>query len=128
MTVTGLLEGDDILNEEDTEYFLDEDGSRPFPGFAEKLVDMKLEETKEFSLTIPDDFSDAKMAGKEVQFTVSVSDAKERKLPELDDEFAKARQLLGYESIFRAQRNDQRTLLGPFPFAEGWHVAQLSFC
>ena len=53
---------------------------------------------KEFTLTISDDHADSKLAGKEAQFTVTVSEVKEQKLPELDDEFAKG-VADGYDSL-----------------------------
>ena len=79
-----------ILDEKDAVYFLDEDGVRPFPGFALQLESISGGETKEFDLSIPDDFPDESISGKEAHFSVTVSETKERILPELDDEFAKS--------------------------------------
>jgi len=90
MKANGTVEDNSILDEQDTVYFLDEDSPRPFPGFSLQLVGMKVDEPKEFALEIPEDFEDGSIAGKEVQISVSISDIKERFLPELDDEFAKS--------------------------------------
>ena len=87
---TGLAGDESVLEEKDVVLFLDEDSDRPFPGFAQQLVDMAQEESKDFKLAIPDDFGDEKLAGKEVAFSVTVGEIKERILPEMDDEFAKA--------------------------------------
>ena len=89
MTATGTVEGDTILDETDTVYLLVEDADRPFPGFAEALVGAEIDTPSEFDLTVADDFPVDEFAGQQVQVSVTVSDIKERILPELDDEFAK---------------------------------------
>ena len=88
MTATGTVEGDTILDETDTVYLLAEDADRPFPGFAEALVGAELDTPKEFELAVAEDFPIDDVAGKPVQVSVTVSDVKERVLPELDEEFA----------------------------------------
>lgn len=87
MTATGTVEDNTILDETDTVYLLVEDADRPFPGFPEALVGAELDTPKEFELTVADDFPVDEYAGKPVQVTVTVSDVKERILPELDEEF-----------------------------------------
>lgn len=89
MTATGTVEGDTILDETDTVYLLVEDADRPFPGFAEALVGAEIDTPSEFDLTVADDFPVDEVAGQQVQVSVTVSDIKERIMPELDDEFAK---------------------------------------
>ena len=88
MTATGTVEGDTILDETDTVYLLVEDADRPFPGFPEALVGAELDTPREFQLTVAEDFPVEEVAGKPVQVSVTVSDVKERVLPELDEEFA----------------------------------------
>ena len=66
------------------------------PGFEDNLVDMRKGETKTFKVPFPKDFYDAEMAGKDAEFTVTVNEIKEKKLPELTDEFAKQ---MGYEGL-----------------------------
>ena len=90
MTATGTVEGDTILDETDTVYLLVEDADRPFPGFAEALVGAEIDTPSEFDLTVADDFPVDEVAGQQVQVSVTVSDIKERIMPELDDEFAKS--------------------------------------
>ena len=90
MTATGTVEGNTILDETDTVYLLVEDAGRPFPGFPEALVGAELDTLKEFELTVADDFPVEEVAGKPVQVSVTVSDVKERILPELDEEFAQS--------------------------------------
>lgn len=85
----GSVDGESIIDEKDAVLFLDQDSDRPFPGFAQQLVDLAQDESKDFTLAIPEDFGDENLAGKEIAFSVTVGEIKERILPELDDEFAK---------------------------------------
>ena len=88
MTAEGTVEGNAILDETDTVYLLVEDADRPFPGFAEALVGAEIDALNEFELAVADDFPVDDVAGKPVQVSVTVSDVKERVLPELDEDFA----------------------------------------
>ncbi|MEN6374489.1 MAG: trigger factor [Smithella sp.] len=85
----GTLDGesDKDLNAEN--YFLEIGSGRFIPGFEDQLVDMKNGETKSFNITFPDDYQKDKFAGKEVSFTVTIKGVKEKKLPELNEEFVK---------------------------------------
>lgn len=86
---TGTLDGE-ALAELKSENFLLELGSKRFiPGFEEQLAGMRSGETKEINLTFPADYSEKKMAGKDVIFTVTIKGLKEQKLPEIDDNFIK---------------------------------------
>lgn len=65
------------------------------PGFEDQLVGMKSGDKKTFRIQFPKDYGVADIAGKEAEFAVEVHSIKEKKLPELTDEFAKE---AGYES------------------------------
>lgn len=58
------------------------------PGFEEQLVGMAVDEEREIELTFPEDYHEH-LAGKPAMFRVKLHEIKERRLPELDDEFAK---------------------------------------
>ena len=60
------------------------------PGFEDQLIGTKKGERKEFSLTAPKDFANKTVAGKKLDFVVTVKDIKKVALPELNDEFAKS--------------------------------------
>ncbi len=60
------------------------------PGFEDQLIGLKKGETKEFSLTAPKDFANKTIAGKKLDFSVTIKDIKKVTLPELTDEFAKS--------------------------------------
>ncbi|MDP3999985.1 MAG: trigger factor [bacterium] len=59
------------------------------PGFEEELVGLKTGQVKTFTLTFPKDYHEQSLAGKPVEFTVTMRQVQETKLPELDDDFAK---------------------------------------
>jgi trigger factor len=58
------------------------------PGFEDQLVGMKKGETKEFSLTAPQDFANKDVAGKKLDMKVTIQKIQEVKLPELNDALA----------------------------------------
>lgn len=60
------------------------------PGVAEQLIGMKKDESKAFDATLPEEFSEKELAGKEAAFEATLSEVKEKRLPILDDEFAKS--------------------------------------
>lgn len=66
------------------------------PAIDEQLVGQKLDETRRFTQTYPEDFPDQELAGKEAEFEVKVTAVKERVIPELTDEFA---QISGAENV-----------------------------
>lgn len=66
------------------------------PGFEDNLVGMRAGETKTFRIPFPADYFEKDLAGKESEFTVTINEVKEKKLPALDDEMAKT---MGYENV-----------------------------
>lgn len=58
------------------------------PGFIEGMIGMHPGETKELTLQFPEDYGNEELAGKHVNFTITLNELKQRELPELDDEFA----------------------------------------
>jgi len=60
------------------------------PGFEEKLTGLKAAEETTFKVPFPEDYAAKDLAGKEAEFAVTVKKVEEPKLPEIDEEFAKA--------------------------------------
>jgi trigger factor len=87
--VESTVEEKPFINQKGVQYQVVKDYPAPLPGFAEQLVGMKRDDAKEFSLQIPTDYPDKELAGKEAHFKVAVSEVKQERLPELDDEFAR---------------------------------------
>ncbi|MDD6692118.1 MAG: trigger factor [Lachnospiraceae bacterium] len=64
-------------------------GSGSFiPGFEDQLVGMNAGEEKDVTVTFPEDYHAKDLAGKEAVFHCRVNSIREKKLPELNDEFA----------------------------------------
>ncbi len=57
--------------------------------FETNLIGMKQGETKTFKMTFPKDYGKKDVAGKEAEFTVTLHEVKEKKVPMVDNDFAK---------------------------------------
>ncbi len=79
------------------------------PGFEEGVIGMKKGETKELKLTFPEKYHAEHLQGKPVTFTVTATDVKEVKTPELTQEFLKAN--LGTDKTPDDLRKDIETSL-----------------
>ncbi|HSB70282.1 MAG TPA: trigger factor [Candidatus Methylomirabilis sp.] len=60
------------------------------PGFTEQILGMQKGEGKHFVVNVPADSPRKDLAGRAVDFRVTVKEVKKRRLPELNDEFAKS--------------------------------------
>ncbi len=61
---------------------------RLIPGFDEGLAGARAGEERQVSASFPEDYPGEHLAGKEARFAISVKEVKEKRLPELDDDFA----------------------------------------
>jgi trigger factor len=60
------------------------------PEFEAAVIGMKAGETRTFDLTFPEDYHGKDVAGKKVEFTITLNHVEAPRLPELDAEFAGA--------------------------------------
>lgn len=74
------VEGENFEMELVTEKFI--------PGFVDGIVGMNIDETKNLTLTFPEDYPREDLQGREVIFTITLKELKEQELPALDDDFA----------------------------------------
>ncbi|MEI6350312.1 MAG: trigger factor [Verrucomicrobiota bacterium] len=58
------------------------------PGFSEPLVGAAVGETREFDVTVPENFPMKDLVGKPIHYSVTLNSIKEKVLPELNDAFA----------------------------------------
>lgn len=84
----GISNGEKIQGGEAKNYPLDLAHSNFIPGFAEQLVGKNLNEEFEIKVTFPAEYHDEKLKGQPATFKIKINEIKERKLPELNDEFA----------------------------------------
>lgn len=87
LDIESSVEGKPFINQKGAQYQVLQELRFPAPGFAAQLVGMKREEEKEFKLVFPADYPRAQMAGKESSFKVRITEVKQEKLPELNEEF-----------------------------------------
>lgn len=69
------------------------------PGMIEGIIGMKPEETKEISVTFPEDYPKEELAGEPASFSITLKELKTKELPELDDDFAQDASNEEYETF-----------------------------
>ncbi len=62
---------------------------RMLPDFEAAIVGMSAKQTKEFDMTFPDDYHGKHVAGKTVNFVVTLNSVESPKLPDIDEAFVK---------------------------------------
>ncbi len=88
LDIRGTSDDEEVFDEEGTELTLSE--ALAPEGFAREITGIEIGQTRQFTLTYPEDYAQKQLAGKTIEFTVTLRELKERRLPELDDEFAKS--------------------------------------
>jgi trigger factor len=63
-------------------------GGNLIPGFEEGLLGASAGESRTVEVTFPDDYGNRDLAGREASFEITVKEVKEKRLPQLDDDFA----------------------------------------
>jgi trigger factor len=87
--ISAEIEGEAVPALNVADYHLEMGRNFYLPDFDSRMEGMKLEETKEITVDLPEDFPRKAIAGKTVLFHITVKEAKEKILPALDDDFAK---------------------------------------
>jgi trigger factor len=77
------------------------------PGFDEKLLGVKAGDLRDFELVYPADHFQKNIAGKRVEFSVTIKDVYERTLPEANDELAKN---FGLKNLADLRHNIQHSI------------------
>ena len=86
-------------------------GSGQFiPGFEDQLVGVKAEEHRDVNVTFPENYT-PELAGKAAVFACDVHEVKEKKLPELDEDFVKELGIAGVETVEALKENKKKELL-----------------
>lgn len=86
---TGYVDGEPFPGGAAEGYLLEVGSNAFIPGFESQLVGLKVGEDAEINVTFPEDYGVEELAGKDAVFKVKIHEIKVKKLPELDDEFAK---------------------------------------
>lgn len=78
------------------------------PGFEDQIVGLSEGESKSFSITFPDAYPEADLAGKPVEFEVTLLELRTKRMPDADDDFARS---LGKYDDLSALRTEIRARL-----------------
>lgn len=89
LDVMGQIDGNTVVNNKGVTLILSEGSSWPVPNFSERLEGIKQDESREYSLTFPQDHPEKEVAGKDCLFNVTATEVKEKLASAMDDEFAK---------------------------------------
>ncbi|MGZ3773537.1 MAG: trigger factor [Pseudobdellovibrionaceae bacterium] len=83
----GFINGSPLENGAGTDHHLELGAKQFIEGFEDGIVGMKAGESKTLTLKFPDPYHSAELAGKPVEFKVTLKEIKAKVLPELTDEF-----------------------------------------
>lgn len=84
----GFVDGKKLDGGDATDHQLELGSNSFIPGFEEQVVGMSIGEQKQIKLAFPEPYHSAELAGKPVEFSVTLKDIKVKEMPELDDDFA----------------------------------------
>lgn len=102
----GKLDGVPFKGGEASKMAIEIADGRFIPGFVEALVGLKAGDAKVADVTFPADYGNAELAGKAATFDLTVHEVKERYLPEVDEEFAKAHGMESVDQLLERIRTD----------------------
>jgi trigger factor len=97
MDFVGRIDGEPFEGGEARGHVAELGAERLIPGFEEQLQGARAGESRDVSVSFPQDYQAEHLAGREAVFSAEVKEVKEKRLPELDDELAE--QAGGYDSL-----------------------------
>ena len=86
----GSIDGAEFEGGKGSDYGIELGGGRLLPDLERGIQGMKAGDERDVTVAFPADYPAENLAGKVAQFHVTAKEVKERRLPELDDEFAKS--------------------------------------
>ncbi len=112
----GTVDGEPFEGGSGRDQLLELGSGRLVPGFEEQLIGASAGEERSVTITFPEDYQAAELAGQEAQFAVTVNEVKEKRLPDPDDDFAS--EAAGFDTLAelrediaqRLRKVDERTL------------------
>ena len=108
MDFKGTVDGKEFDGGSAQNYELELGSGSFIPGFEDQLVGVKAGEHKDVKVTFPKQYT-PELAGKDAVFGCDVHEVKEKKLPELNDEFAKDLNK-GYETLEALKEGTKKDL------------------
>lgn len=105
----GKKEGEVFEGGSAKDYVLELGSGKFIPGFEEQLTGTSAGEDVEVKVTFPEDYGNEGLAGAEAVFDVTNKEVREKKLRELDNEFAE--EVAGFDSIDELREDIRSKLL-----------------
>ena len=87
INILGKYNEQEVIKHENYDFYAVKDSKLIVPGMSEKLKGIKKGEKRNFTLTLPNDWDNKDIKGKNVNFIIDCIEVLEKKLPSLDDEF-----------------------------------------
>ncbi len=109
VNLTLTVEEKTISDLKDNEFELTSERPGLFAGMDAEIVGMVEGETKAFTTTIPEEYTNKDLAGKEAHYSVTIKAIKQKELPPLDDELAKGAGK--YQTLDELRQNIRQQLL-----------------
>ena len=89
ISFSGISEGENFTDGRVEDFQVVCGSNKMIPGFEDNLAGLATGANKTFSITFPEEYGNAKLAGKAAEFEVDVIKVEESVLPEIDEAFVK---------------------------------------
>ncbi|HEU4655991.1 MAG TPA: trigger factor [Capillimicrobium sp.] len=109
MDYVGSIDGEPFEGGTGRDQMVELGSGRLIPGFEEQLEGATAGEERTVKVTFPDEYGAQHLAGKDAEFAVTVKEVKEKRLPDLDDDFAVDQ--AGFDSIEELRADIRAKLL-----------------
>jgi len=105
----GYLEGEPLKDFKATDYMVELGGNELHKDIEKEVLGATVGEEKIVKLSYPNDIENKELAGKEIELRLLIKDAKEKILPNIDDEFVKS--VGNYKNIKELKEDLKKQLL-----------------
>lgn len=102
----GYLDGQPVKEVVAESYPVELGKAMLMPEFESGLVGMKANEEKDIEITFPEDYPDKSIASKTLVFKVTMKEVKQKRLPEINDEFAKDVSYENMDALKQGMKNE----------------------
>jgi trigger factor len=117
----GYLNGKPLKDVATEAYPLELGSGNLLPDFENAVFGMKAGEEKEINVNFPDDYPDKDIAKKTILFKITAKDVRQKRLPEVNDEFAKD---LNYENMEKLEEGLKEEILKEKEKTRGQSISQ----
>ena len=108
---SGTVDGEPFPGMEASDHHLELGAGTLIPGFEEQVLGMEPGDTREVTVTFPQDYNNEQLAGREAKFQVTLKEIREKKEQEVDDALA---QRVGAESLEDLREKARESLQGQY--------------